>query len=92
MENAPKIGLKLISLVFCFRFVCFFLDIYLIDFRMVASPRYEFPSPSDHAPQSAERYAALKIHNHLEGREMVINISSFFSFRSEIIFVHARLN
>lgn len=44
--------------------------IYLIDFRMVASPRYEFPSPLDHAPQSALRYAVLKIHCHLErGRE-----------------------
>ncbi len=36
---------------------------------MAASPQFEFPSPSDHAPQSALRYAALKIHCHLEERE-----------------------
>lgn len=68
-----KIGLKLISLVFCFSFFVTFPtnsllppNIYLIDFRMVASPRYEFPSPSDHAPQSSGRYAAPKIHCHLK--------------------------
>lgn len=33
---------------------------------MVASPRYEFPSPLDHAPQSALRYAALEIRCHLK--------------------------
>lgn len=36
---------------------------------MVASPRYEFPSPLDHAPQSALRYAALKIRCHLKEKE-----------------------
>lgn len=41
-------------------------NIYLIDFRTVASPRYEFPSPLDHAPQSSERYAGPKIRCHLK--------------------------
>lgn len=64
---------------FCFPFAFALLDIYLIDFRMVASPRYEFPSPTDHEPQSAERYAGLEIRCRLEEtRETVINFSSSF--------------
>lgn len=93
-ENKDEFGLKLISLVFCFFLLCafFLLDIYSIDFRMVVSPQFLFPSPLDHALQSTERCAAPKIHCHLKKIQIkkVINFSCFF--HSEIIFVHARLN